>query len=209
MNKITFKSRKEASEFLLTKGIDTSNWSEVKWLKLNKGQADIHMMATAEAIWDAMNESKPKLLQPGEWHIPYIDNIKNMEFAKFFGAANPKAKSFESSELYKTIIKISTGMAARTSYTTVGDEKEIKYETLIGIHDKMIEANPFHASPFEHCAPAMTDEEYASYIKGHVKTVKGETYGFILYDTEEFQKGWCRNFRGFIQYRELIENGKL
>lgn len=49
-NKIQFKSRKEATIFLAEKGIDTSNWDDLQWLHINKGQADIHMMFLAEAI---------------------------------------------------------------------------------------------------------------------------------------------------------------
>lgn len=78
MNNIKrFSSRKEVTEFLKEKGIDTSNWSEEKWLQLNKGQAEIHMMALAESIYDAMNESTPKQLKAGEYHIPMVEVIEN------------------------------------------------------------------------------------------------------------------------------------
>ena len=59
MSKVIFKSRKEASEFLKEKGIDTSNWTEEKWQSINKSQAEIHIQALAESMWDAMNESTP------------------------------------------------------------------------------------------------------------------------------------------------------
>jgi thymidylate synthase ThyX len=32
--------------------------------------AEIHIQALAEAMWDEYNKSKPKQLNPGEWHIP-------------------------------------------------------------------------------------------------------------------------------------------
>lgn len=137
MNKVQFKSRKDASEFLATKGIDTSNWSEIKWLSLNKGGAEIHISTFAECIWDVMNESKPKQLQAGEWHIPFKDKIS----IAIIGTPPVEVIQIKA-------VRISTAMAARTSYTTVGDEKEISYERLIGIHDRMAEAKPFHASPF-------------------------------------------------------------
>jgi hypothetical protein len=47
------------------------------WLQINKGQAEIHMMALAEEIYDAMNESTPKQLQAGEWHLPMIKIIED------------------------------------------------------------------------------------------------------------------------------------
>ena len=37
--------------------------------------AEIHIQALAEAMWVAMNESTPKLLQAEEWHIPFGDKI--------------------------------------------------------------------------------------------------------------------------------------
>lgn len=47
-----------------------------------------------------------------------------------------------------------------------------------------------HWSPFEHVARAMSREEY---LKFGIQTDLGG------------ENGWCRNFRGFIQYRHLIE----
>ena len=72
-----FSSRKEVTEFLKEKGIDTSNWSEEKWLSINKGMAEIHIMDLAECIYDAMNESTPKQLKSGEWHIPMIEIVED------------------------------------------------------------------------------------------------------------------------------------
>jgi len=44
-------------------------------LQHNKGMAEIHMMALAEAIYDSWKESTPKQLKAGEWHIPFEDKI--------------------------------------------------------------------------------------------------------------------------------------
>lgn len=99
-------------------------------------------------------------------------------------------------------VKIATAMAARTSYTVVGDEKEFGYEKQIELHDRMANQVPFHASPMEHCARAMNLEEYVNYHKGKIECTE-------LEDLELNQMGWCRNFKGFIQYREILENGKI
>ena len=73
-----FKSRKEASKEFFEKGnIDTSKWSDLDWLHLNKGQAEIHMMMLSEAIYDCIQESVPKQLNPNEWHIPMIEVIED------------------------------------------------------------------------------------------------------------------------------------
>lgn len=160
----------------------------IEWLKLNKGMAEIHMMALAEAMYDAMNESKPNQLKAGEWHIPFDDKIvaSNRELTK---------------------VKIATAMCARTSYTIVGDEKEFTLEQQVALHDRLLSSG--HWSPYEHCAKCMSNQEYDSFIKGQLSLSSIGT-DIILYEADRDTKnhlGWCNNFKGFIQYRYLLENG--
>ena len=51
--------------------------SNIQWLKLNYGKAEIHMMTLSEKIYDAIQESVPIQLKPNEWHIPMIEIIEN------------------------------------------------------------------------------------------------------------------------------------
>ncbi len=44
----------------------------------------------------------------------------------------------------------------------------------------------------------MSDTEYSNFVKGDTSKAK---QGSDIY-------GWCNNFKGFIQYRYLIENGQ-
>jgi len=185
------RSRKDYSEKYVTK-----DYTELDWLKINKGQAEIHMMAVAEAIWDAKNASVPKLLQPGEWHIIFenkldINALTSVAFknAKFGVGAQHELDDY----VFDTKLKVTTSMGARTSFTVIGEEKEVSYERLVEIHDEMFRANPFHASPFEHNAQAMGEEEYDKF---------GKITDNII------DPGWCRNFKGFIQYRHFVEQLK-
>ena len=73
-------------------------------------------------------------------------------------------------------LKVSVAMCARVSYTVVGDEKEISLDTYLNIYDKLIKGKPFHASPFEHIG------------KAGRKLLRS------------------RNFKGFYQYRQIIES---
>lgn len=43
------------------------------WLRHNKGQAEIHFMDLAEKMYDALNESKPIIMEENDWHIPFSD----------------------------------------------------------------------------------------------------------------------------------------
>lgn len=173
---------------------------EVDWLQNNKGQAEIHMMALAEAIWDAKNESTPKLLKPGEWHIPFEDKMGNVGLGE-----GMHIQSLMAQQHTKTIrkVKVSTAMAARTSYTVVGEEKEINPETLIGLHDRLIVQQPPHSSPMEHCSRCMEEWEREEFIKGKGSLSDPDAMSFSF---EENAKGWCYNHKGFIPYRYLIDN---
>lgn len=174
------------------------------WLQLNKGLAEIHMMALAECIYDAVLESKPKQLQAGGWHIPFGDNINVSGFVN--DNIHTLPKKVVGQGLLKTIeeytIKVSTAMGARTSYTIVGEEKEISYSKLIELDDKLLKQWPPHSSPMEHCAKCMDAQERELFVKGNLEWTGGQYDKPLPVDGAE---GWCRNFRGFIQRRYLIE----
>ena len=187
-----FKSRKDFLKELDYEPIFPD--SDLDWLKINKGQAEIHMMALAEAIWDAYSESTPKVLKAGEWHIPFDDRIDENKLDRDLGWLDLQDLA-ENADLEYSIwlnhnkIKISTSLAARTSYTTVGNEKEIGYEKMIELHDRLIAQDPPHSSPMEHCCVCVADEDYN-------KSFKGE------------EEGWFRNYKGFKSYRQIIEESK-
>ena len=64
-----WKSKKDAIK-------DFPNWethNDLFWRTMNESQAEIHIQALAEAMWDEFQESKPKLLKVGEYHLPFIE----------------------------------------------------------------------------------------------------------------------------------------
>ena len=162
------------------------NLTSLEWLQFNKGQAEIHMQMLAESIYDAMNKSTPKQLQSWGWHIPFEDT---MEVPAILSLITNEDGTIRDGDYSKIAVKISTAMAARTSYTVVGEEKEIDYAKMIELHDRLIAQNPPHSSPMEHCCICVTDEDYNKSFKGEVK-------------------GWFRNYKGFKSYRQIIEESK-
>lgn len=101
----------------------------------------------------------------------------------------------------KILVMISTAMAAHTSYTTVGNEPVKSYEKWIELHDKLIAYNPPHSSPMEHCAKAMSDEEYKQFWKSNGKVNYKDKQDLI-----RIEGGWCYNLKGFISLRYMIDN---
>lgn len=209
-----YKSKKDFLKFV---GLpDTvknyQNWNDVDWLKVNKGQAEIHMMALAECIWDAYNESTPKVLKAGDWHIPFEDKMTE-PFFKTTTDENgtvtwiplPGIDAGAKEWLENQKVKVSVSMAARTSYTVVGEEKTLDYEAMIGLHDRLLAWDPPHSSPLEHVARVMYEDEYNTFHKGRLTDLSSTMEG--LHPTYNRDKGWCNNFKGFIPYRYMVDNG--
>jgi len=170
--------------------------NNIDWLNLNKGQSEIHMMALAEAMWDAYNESTPKELKKGAWHIPFGDNINEDKLEDILRGPYRASYIRHDGDIEKAKIEIAVARCARVSYTTFGEDKVDNYEADIKLYDRLLQSG--HYSPFEHVARAMTDDEYQSFYRG--EGVNEEHMG------REENRGWCSNFKGFIQQRYLIEN---
>lgn len=190
-----FRSKKDTCKIT---GIKVEDYN---WFLLNKGQAEIHMMALAEAMWDAYNESIPQLLEAGEWHIPFGDFINLENYLKDNNLHSFEENGVETREKLK--VKIATAHCARISYTIVGEEgKPINYNNDIKLHDNLAESG--HWSPFEHCAKVMTDNERWYWIKQSGKGIEG-----IKDDLTHENEAWSGNFRGFIQYRKTFQNENI
>lgn len=205
INGTIFKSRKDA----IAKYPMDANLTTLEWLQCNEGQADIHMMFLAEAIYDVINESTPKELKEGEWHIPYGDNMdidvlneliwQNVNHNKVTYKECIDSIPFHPEWRMELKCKISIARCARLSYQTLGDNPEINYQKDLELYEVLSKSG--HWSPFEHVAKAMSSEEHLSWIKGKSE---GEISDPDSYFTDE-SVGWCRNFRGFIQYRVLLD----
>ena len=206
-----FKSKKDwtekfyESKIVSNTSATTEDINTYSWLNKNKGQAEIHMMALAECVWDAYNESTPKQLKSNQWHIPFEDTIGNFVNIPLYPEVSNK--EIEDNAILNKV-KISVAMAARTSYTVVGEEKALDYEALVGLHDRLLAQDPPHSSPLEHCARAMSNEEHNSYLKGVIELIDIDEpeYNGGIYEPKFSEKGWCNNFKGFIPYRYLVDN---
>lgn len=206
-----FKSKKDFNKYVADVGDKPFNLTDIDWLQINNSQAEIHIQALAEAMWDAMNESKPKKLKESEWHIPF-GNQMNEEIIEDFILADHEHKGMHygllkreewAEEFNEYKIKIATARCARLSYAN--HEGEIDYEKDIQLHDRLLKNG--HLSPFEHVARVMNSDEYLSFIKGqivaeYVEALDEEVLSYVSKESE----GWCNNFKEFIPYRYLIEN---
>lgn len=138
--------------------------------------AEIHIQELANQMLWAINESQPKILRPGDWHIPFGDLIDLPSPLPIEAGLTLD----EGVQLAK--VKVATARCAQVSYTLIGDDgKALDYWKLVALHNRL--SSMGHWSPFEHCARAMNEREYSDY-----------------------DHGWCGNFKGFKQYRKFFIN---
>jgi len=171
--------------------VTATEWDNFFKLRAHK-DAEIHIADLAYKMQAALQASTPKKLKAGEWHIPFGDNMNLSTL--------PYIEDATEAQVQQLKVKIATARCARISYQTLGDDPKIDYEKDIALHDQLLVSG--HMSPFEHCARAMSPTEYLAHqvIKTH------STFALGQYDAGTIREnGWCRNFKGFIQYREIVE----
>jgi thymidylate synthase ThyX len=119
--------------------------------------AEIHIQKLAFLMLDELNNSTPKLLQPGDWHIPFGDKMDEEQLKQLLPKVQPDSVNWYLDAIQELKVKVATARCARVSYTVVGEEgKPDNYDADVKLHDRLLSMG--HLSPFEHCAQC-TDEE--------------------------------------------------
>lgn len=111
--------------------VTSTHWTNFWALRIDAA-AQPELRQLAEAMKKAMDESKPKLLLPGDWHLPYI----------FEGEKKLNKLDY--------LLKLSTARCARLSYRPFDGEADVEAE--INRYNRLIVSQPVHASPAEHQA---------------------------------------------------------
>jgi thymidylate synthase ThyX len=178
-----------------------TEWHNFLWLR-DHDAADPTIAELAKCIHLALQGSTPVALKAGEWHLPYIELVKNTDSTVpplyYMNDGDIGTTGFLSIE---DAIKVSSARCAAVSFRNVDYGLEKSRE----IHEKLIGADRKHASAFEHQATPMQIEN-DGYT--HDKSVN------IPDDSSTWEPGvshmdrdgwlWSGNFRGFIQHRKLI-----
>ncbi|MCG7628969.1 hypothetical protein MHM88_14250 [Epibacterium sp. MM17-32] len=112
--------------------VTATDWGNFFALR-HHGDADPTLRELARVMLVARGDSQPKLLQPGEWHLPYVSQAER--------------------ELYdiEILCKISAARCARVSYR-LHDGKPTTVEKDLALFDRLMGGDPKHSSPTEHQA---------------------------------------------------------
>ena len=118
---------------VLVTSTEWNNWDALR----DHEDADPTIRQLAQVMKQAREESTPTLLQPGEWHLPYITE---------------EDKQSHDIEVLK---KVSAARCARISYGLF-DGSKTTIEKDLDLFDKLVVSQPLHASPTE---PQATPDE--------------------------------------------------
>lgn len=159
------------------------NWY---WLRDHTdAQPDIHQLA--HCMKEAHKASKPMELMAGEWHVPYVDRHRWSSISPVLYSINGEQLSAEDARI------ISASCCAQVSYRKSDDSLE-KAKV---IFDRLINSVPCHASPVEHQASPMMFVQHLS---------SGDIWEEGITHMQRNGTLWSGNFRGWIQFRQLIPN---
>lgn len=126
--------------------VSGNNWPNFFALRMHEA-AQPEMQDLAQAIHRALQDSDPKVLGEGEWHLPYADDD---DWRRFPQDIREGGDGYSYDEALAGVLKLSVVRCARISYSPFdGDDTDkaenARYELLMG-------SSPLHASPAEHQA---------------------------------------------------------
>ena len=206
--------------------ITGTDWDNFFNLRIHPdAQPEICMLAYK--MYEAMEESKPKVLKSGEYHLPYVEkydtpvcysDVGGYEYETGYRVFYYDKEADHTCEQVLSLeeaIKLSAASCASVSYRTEG----MTLEKAEKIFDMLIKAEVIHSSPFEHLATPVKisvcefkDNDYV-FADSEVDVNKSVN---LTYDTRTWEKGITHvnkqgdlcsgNLRGWIQYRHLLPN---
>jgi hypothetical protein len=161
------------------------------WLR-NHEAADPTLHELARVMWEARQQSVPVLLQPGEWHLPYVPTLVSSDGSGAFYYLNDDDVGTTGHIPLEQARKVSSARCAAVSFRNI----DYGLEKCIEVYDRLVGDDRKHASAFEHQAtPAK-----------HNKCIVGQPDAWeegISHMDRDYQL-WSGPLRGWVQYRKLI-----
>lgn len=168
--------------------VTATEWSNFFALRRHE-DAQPEIKALADAMWDAMEQSEPTLLQPGQWHLPYADREEDFAKARIHLMTGRITRDIPmyAERVEKVLLPLSVARCARVSYLT-HDGRQTTVEEDLQLYDRLLGAQPLHASPAEH---------QATPDKAVMHNGLGEV---IMWDAENLHG----NLTGWVQLRKTL-----
>lgn len=182
--------------------VTATEYENFWWLRVD-ADADPTIEALAIAMHKEYEAAESELLQPGQWHTPYVQH-----FYENIGLEGDDVWVFcgyyvEDENGEKVILDveeakaISSSCCAQVSYRRLNSTKDKALE----IYGRLLTGRKVHASPFEHQATPMQETDgYKNMEPYKCNWEEGVTH------MDRDGDLWSGNFKGFIQHRQLLDN---
>jgi thymidylate synthase ThyX len=126
--------------------VTSTEWENFYGLR-DHTDAQPEIQALAQAMKAAHDSSTPKLLQEGEWHLPYVSVAEISQYS------------------LKDCLKMSAARSARVSYLN-HDQSNPTPEKDFKLHDQLTKSVPPHMSPVEHQSQSRTEDKFFANFRG-------------------------------------------
>lgn len=195
--------------FQMMKAIFTAtDMNNFFWLRVAE-DADPTIKELAGLMREAWSQSMAEVLQPGQWHTPYVEHWTDEDGG--FGYMIENTDNDDPAP-YKLLtedeaLAISSSCCAQVSYRIL----DATYEKAMRVYGRLLTGDKVHASPFEHQGTPIK-------LQREIETSDGDTIGFVNRPdrADSWEKGithvdrdgflWSGNLCGFIQHRQLLDN---
>lgn len=164
--------------------VTATEWDNFFWLRYDPDAAQPEIVELARLMRHAMDSSNPQTLEVGDWHLPYVS----------YRRGNSGQQIFYSGSIELTLedaLKISSSCCAQISYRKLDDSKEKAIE----IYNRLFGGSKPHLSPTEHQARV---PETNTGTNSPLYWEEGITH------MNKYRELWSANFKGWIQYRQLL-----
>ncbi len=182
--------------------ITSTEWNNFLWLRDHK-DAEPHLQDLARLVKQAIDNADVQILEPGEWHLPYItETDRHMLLVDSGRLAGERYTSTSGVDDHNDWLRrVSAARCARISYKPF--DGDASYEKELERYNMLVTSDRVHASPLEHQATpdtksfASVQYEMKPNQIGHQDWVRNE-----VWDNPHLHG----NLEGWIQARKLVPN---
>lgn len=162
----------------ITVVVTATEWNNFLHLRDHE-DAQPEIAELARCVRVELEMSDPVLLQPGYWHLPFVDvAVEYAVVEKLLQVGRITRDMPKPSEVYAVLVKLSAARCARTSYLT-HDKKNPTIDEDTALFERLVGGDPLHASPTEH--QATPDERSDKYNTWGYPELHGNLTGWIQF----------------------------
>ena len=158
--------------------VTATEWDNFFWLRDDPEAAQPEIVDLTRKMASARASNSPRLLQPGQWHLPYVECIETASGQCY--QVDGQAVDLETAKM------VSTSCCAQVSYRNL----DTSLGKALAIYNKLFTGPKPHLSPTEHQATP-TNPETDGWETGITHLNRDGSF-------------WSANFREWIQYRQLL-----